>query len=156
MKMTKEELKFALLVENSLNQVSEPEYRQLVVEACMIMTLLSESEPKFYLNEIICIDDIIKRANEIFIDEQSEKQNDGQTLFCCSSSSTLSSSTSKNNKDEKSSLREEKNKRCNGAKRICEYFYDLAPSGRFGTMNYLFKSFTESLKIIEKNDCIIN
>ena len=32
--MTKEEPKFALLVEEALNRIPEPEYRQLIVEAC--------------------------------------------------------------------------------------------------------------------------
>jgi phosphorylase kinase alpha/beta subunit len=128
--MTKEELKFALLVEEALNRIPEPEYRQLIAEAVMIMIMLSESEPNFYLNEIIVIDSIVERANDIFLNEQ-VKYN-GDATLCCAIG-----------------------KRCPGARQICEHFYDLAPSGRYGSMNYLFKALTQIVKVHEKSECNI-
>ena len=128
--MTKEELKFALLVEEALNRIPEPEYRQLIAEACMIMIMLAESEPNFNLNEIIVIDSIVERANDIFLNEQ-VKYN-GDATLCCAIG-----------------------KRCPGARHICEHFYDLAPSGRYGSMNYLFKALVQLLKIQENPDCNI-
>jgi phosphorylase kinase alpha/beta subunit len=129
--MTKEELKFALLVEEALNRIPEPEYRQLIVEACMLIVLLSEKEPYFYLNEIIIVDRIVERANEMFLQDQ--RKTDGDATLCCASG-----------------------KRCTGARSICEHFYDLAPSGRYGSMNYLFKSVTRLLRINENPDCVVS
>ncbi|CAF0780748.1 unnamed protein product [Brachionus calyciflorus] len=128
--MTKEELKFALLVEEALNGITEPEYRQLIVEACMLMVMLAQNEPRFFLNEIIIIDNIVNRANELFLQEQ--VKSDGDATLCCAIG-----------------------KRCPSARGICEHFYDLAPSGRYGSMNYLFKALTQLLRIQENPDCIV-
>lgn len=129
--MTKEELKFALIVEEALNRIPEPEYRQLIVEACMLVTMLAQSEPRFFLNDIINIDKIVEIANDLFLCEQ-VKHNGDATLCCCIG------------------------KRCPGARQICEHFYDLAPSGRYGSMNYLFKGITQLLRIEEKSECLIS
>ena len=129
--MTKEEPKFALLVEEALNRIPEPEYRQLIVESCMLIVMLSEKEPYFYLNEIITADRIVERANEMFLADQ--KKSNGDATLCCAVG-----------------------KRCPGARAICEHFYDLAPSGRYGSMNYLFKSITQMLRINENPDCIVS
>ena len=129
--MTKEELKFALLVEEALNRIPEPEYRQLIVEGCMLLTILSQNEPRFYLNEIIVIESIVQKANELFIEEQ--KKFEGDATLCCAIG-----------------------KRCMGARNICEHFYDLAPSGRYGSMNYLFKAIMLILRIQQNPDCIVS
>jgi len=39
--MTQEEIKFALRVEEALNRVPFTEYRQLIVEACVIFTSIA-------------------------------------------------------------------------------------------------------------------
>jgi hypothetical protein len=39
--MTREEIKFALCVEEALNRVPFTEYRQLIVEACVIFTSIA-------------------------------------------------------------------------------------------------------------------
>jgi len=130
--MTKEELKFALIVEEALNRIPEPEYRQLIVEACMLMTMLSQTEPHLYVNEIITIDKIIEDANQLFLEDQ--KVYNGDATLCCAIG-----------------------KRCPGPHNICEHFYDLAPSGRYGSMNYLFKAQIKFIKIFDlKSDCIIS
>lgn len=50
--------------------------------------------------------------------------------------------------------------RCGGVANICQTFYDLAPSGRFGTMSYLCKSAMDMLDFpvtAEGNlDCIVS
>jgi phosphorylase kinase alpha/beta subunit len=131
--MTQEELKFALLVEEALNRIPEPEYRQLIVEACMLMTILAQNEPNFHMNDIINIDMIVERANQLFLVEQ--LKDNGDATMCCAGSNT---------------------KHCTGARNICEHFYDLAPSGRYGSMNYLFKALAKLLKIQENTDCIVS
>lgn len=68
--MTPGELKFALQVEQVLNSVPQPEYRQLMVEALMVLTLLVESNSVQSLGGIINVETLIHRANEIFIEDQ--------------------------------------------------------------------------------------
>ena len=46
--MTKEELKFALIVEDTLNFIPEPEYRQLIIEACMLMIMLFQNMDQYW------------------------------------------------------------------------------------------------------------
>lgn len=129
--MTKEELKFSLIVEELLNCIAEPEYRQLIVEACMLLTMLSNNESKFYLNDVIVVDKIVERANDLFLTEQIKFN--GDATLCCSIG-----------------------KRCTGTHGICEHFYDLAPSGRYGSMNYLFKALTQLIKFHDHPDCIVS
>ena len=76
------------------------------------------------------MDSIVQKANELFVQEQ--KKYDGDVTLCCAI-----------------------NKRCMGARRICEHFYDLAPSGRYGSMNYIFKAISQLLKIQDNRDCIV-
>jgi phosphorylase kinase alpha/beta subunit len=124
--MTTEEIKFALLVEEALNRIQAPEYRQLIVEASMLLTLLAQNEANFYVNEIICIDKIVEMANRIFLDDQIKYN--GDAMLCCASLNN-----------------------CSGACNICNMFYDLAPSGRYGSMNYIFRALSKLLRI---QDCI--
>lgn len=68
--MTSEELKFALQAESVLNCVPQPEYRQLMVEALMVLTLLVDVEDIKTLGGIINIEQLVHRANQIFLDDQ--------------------------------------------------------------------------------------
>lgn len=65
------EMKFAIQVESVLNQISSPEYRQLMVEATMVLCLMAENLGKdLHWDEPINIGSIVHRANAIFLDEQ--------------------------------------------------------------------------------------
>jgi len=65
------EMKFAIQVESVLNQISSPEYRQLMVEATMVLSLVAENLGKnFHWDDPIDIGSIVHRANAIFLDEQ--------------------------------------------------------------------------------------
>lgn len=69
--MTSGEFKFALQVERVLNMIPQPEYRQLMVEALMVTTLLVEGDCRINLSGmVIHIDRIVHVANDIFIKEQ--------------------------------------------------------------------------------------
>ena len=70
--MTLGEWKFALTVESVLNRIPEPEYRQLLVEAMMVLTLVCDHDvhERFHFNRSVEIDAIVYKANEIFLDEQ--------------------------------------------------------------------------------------
>lgn len=68
--MTPGELKFALAVETVLNTIPQPEYRQLIVEALMVLTLVSEYNVAASLGGIIQVEHLVHIANELFLDEQ--------------------------------------------------------------------------------------
>lgn len=68
--MTPGELKFALAVETVLNTIPQPEYRQLIVEALMVLTLVSEYNIVPSLGGIIQVEYLVHIANELFLDDQ--------------------------------------------------------------------------------------
>jgi len=71
LQMTSGEFKFALQVERVLNMIPQPEYRQLMVEALMVTTLLVDGDCRINLSgTVIHIDKIVHTANDIFIKEQ--------------------------------------------------------------------------------------
>ncbi|KAL2087760.1 hypothetical protein ACEWY4_016588 [Coilia grayii] len=67
--MTEGEIKFAVHVESVLNRVPQPEYRQLLVETIMVLTLVAEMEIQS-IGGIIHIDRIVHSANELFLQDQ--------------------------------------------------------------------------------------
>jgi len=68
--MTPGELKFALAVETALNTIPQPEYRQLMVEALMVLTLVTEHDVLANLGGTIAVDQIVHSANSIFLQDQ--------------------------------------------------------------------------------------
>uniref|UniRef100_A0A4W4HHJ9 Phosphorylase b kinase regulatory subunit n=1 Tax=Electrophorus electricus TaxID=8005 RepID=A0A4W4HHJ9_ELEEL len=67
--MTEGEIKFAVYVESVLNHVPQPEYRQLLVEAIMVLTLVADIEVSS-IGGIIYIDRIVHMANDQFLNDQ--------------------------------------------------------------------------------------
>lgn len=67
--MTEGEIKFAVHVESVLNHVPQPEYRQLLVETIMVITLIADMEIQS-IGGIIHIDRIVHSANELFLQDQ--------------------------------------------------------------------------------------
>lgn len=67
--MTEGEIKFAVHVETVLNRVPQPEYRQLLVETIMVLTLVADMEIQS-IGGIIHIDRIVHSANELFLQDQ--------------------------------------------------------------------------------------
>jgi Phosphorylase b kinase C-terminal domain len=70
MQMTPGELKFALAVETVLNSIPQPEYRQLIVEALMVLTLLTEHNVANSLGGILAVENLVHKANQIFLEDQ--------------------------------------------------------------------------------------
>ena len=68
--MTSGELKFALRVESVLNTIPQPEYRQLVVEALMVLTLVVEHNLSPYLGEVLEVEELVHTANRLFLEDQ--------------------------------------------------------------------------------------
>nr|CAD7397132.1 unnamed protein product [Timema cristinae] len=125
-KMTPGELKFALAVETALNAIPQPEYRQLIVEALMVLTLVSEYNVGGTLGNIIVVEHFVHKANKVFLDDQM-KVNGDATLCCAKPQDQRETSLSGG-------------LLCGGAAYVCQHFYDSAPSGSYGTMTYLVRA----------------
>ncbi|KAM9373673.1 phosphorylase b kinase regulatory subunit alpha, skeletal muscle isoform [Phaethornis superciliosus] len=67
--MTPGEMKFAVHVESVLNRVPQPEYRQLLVEAILVLTMLVDMEVHT-IGSIIAVEKILQTANDLFYEEQ--------------------------------------------------------------------------------------
>ena len=68
--MTAKEWKFALQVESVLNTLREPEYRQLVVEALMLVALVVQHDRGQSLGQVLVVDHLIADANRAFLTDQ--------------------------------------------------------------------------------------
>ncbi|CAH2063466.1 unnamed protein product, partial [Iphiclides podalirius] len=79
--MTSGELKFALAVETVLNSIPQPEYRQLVVEALMVLTLVVEYKAVNHLGGTITVEHLVHKANQIFLEDQ--MRCNGDATLCC-------------------------------------------------------------------------
>ncbi|XP_020618815.1 phosphorylase b kinase regulatory subunit alpha, liver isoform-like [Orbicella faveolata] len=133
--MTPGELKFALCVEAALNRIPEPEYRQLVVEMLMVLSLVVEYHPEQTLGDTIDVDDLVWEGHNLYLKDQMNIKGDSTT--CCARPA-----------NEKIS--------CGGAAGICRYFYDTAPSGRFGTMTYFSRVVAKRVSHLpHQNDCVV-
>ncbi|GFV69153.1 probable phosphorylase b kinase regulatory subunit alpha [Trichonephila clavipes] len=134
--MTPGELKFALEVETVLNSIPQPEYRQLMVEALMILTLLIEYDAVKTLGGIINVEHLVHKANQLFLEDQ--KHVNGDATICCAATANENP--------------------CGGAAGICQHFYDSAPSGCYGTMTYLIRSVASTMDCLPKQelDCTIS
>ena len=143
--MTPGELKFALEVETALNTIPQPEYRQLVVEALMVLTLVTEHNMIASLGDIICVEHLVHKANQIFLEDQ--RKVNGDATLCCAKS-----------KDDSGSTPYASGLLCGGAAYICQHLYDSAPSGSYGTMTYIAKAVASVLNCLPKhgdNECTI-
>ncbi len=88
--MTREEMKFARVVESVLNRVPEPEYRQLLVEAMMVLTILSENQSSLRLGPgTVGVDAIVKKANDIFLEDQVRTYNAWRRRSVCYETASL-------------------------------------------------------------------
>ncbi|XP_048192028.1 phosphorylase b kinase regulatory subunit alpha, skeletal muscle isoform isoform X6 [Perognathus longimembris pacificus] len=67
--MTPGEIKFSVHVESVLNRVPQPEYRQLLVEAILVLTMLADIEIHS-IGNIIAVEKIVHIANDLFLQEQ--------------------------------------------------------------------------------------
>ncbi|KAG7464733.1 hypothetical protein MATL_G00168720 [Megalops atlanticus] len=69
--MTPGEIKFAVHVETVLNRVPQPEYRQLLVEAILVLTMLADVEIPS-VGSIIHVEKIVHVANDMFYQDQKD------------------------------------------------------------------------------------
>ncbi|XP_015041802.1 probable phosphorylase b kinase regulatory subunit alpha isoform X6 [Drosophila pseudoobscura] len=145
--MTPGELKFALEVETALNQIPQPEYRQLVVEALMVLTLVTEHNMVPSLGGIIYVEHLVHKANQLFLEDQRKVQ--GDATLCCAKI--------KDGKEQQQAA--SGMLLCGGAAYICQHLYDSAPSGSYGTMTYLSRAVALVLDCVPKHgemECAIS
>ncbi|XP_062539868.1 probable phosphorylase b kinase regulatory subunit alpha isoform X3 [Armigeres subalbatus] len=143
--MTPNELKFALEVETALNTIPQPEYRQLVVEALMVLTLVTEHNIIASLGDIIYVEHLVHKANQLFLEDQ--RKVNGDAMLCCAKNKDIRETTT-------AGLL-----LCGGAAYICQHLYDSAPSGSFGTMTYISRAVASVLEDLPKQgdmDCTIS
>ncbi|KAI1898894.1 hypothetical protein AGOR_G00077100 [Albula goreensis] len=69
--MTPGEIKFAVHVETVLNRVPQPEYRQLLVEAILVLTMLADVDIQS-IGSIIHVEKIVHIANDMFYQDQKD------------------------------------------------------------------------------------
>ncbi|XP_058976896.1 probable phosphorylase b kinase regulatory subunit alpha isoform X10 [Musca domestica] len=137
--MTPGELKFALEVETALNQIPQPEYRQLVVEALMVLTLVTEHNMVPNLGGIIYVEHLVHKANQLFLEDQRKVQ--GDATLCCAKSKD----GNQQHQAASGMLL------CGGAAYICQHLYDSAPSGSYGTMTYMARAVALVLDCVPKH-----
>ncbi|KAF6026366.1 hypothetical protein EB796_015340 [Bugula neritina] len=129
--MTEGELKFALRVESVLNNITEPEYRQLVVEALCALNIFSQmSRDGRFIPSTISVDDIVHKAYLLFLQDHG--------MEAGSNHLTTSDGRSKHS--------------CHRLRGICEAFYDSAPSGPYGTIPYMCKAALQVIPLATKQD----
>ena len=63
--MTRDELKFALMVENVMNTVPEPEYRQMLVEALVVLAAFASEQTLERLDDTVDLAQIVAEANRL-------------------------------------------------------------------------------------------
>ncbi|KAK8784966.1 hypothetical protein V5799_008668 [Amblyomma americanum] len=142
--MTAGEIKFGLRVEEMLNrstltssptiaQVPEPEYRQLMVEALMVISLAVENDIVTTFKAPIDVESVVQRAHGFFLEDQ--RQTKGDATLCCAAGAKPAMP-------------------CQAAVGICQHFYDSAPSGCYGTMTYLLRAV--SLVVPEVNASLLD
>lgn len=156
--MTSGEMKFALSVESVLNTVSEPEFRQLLVETLILLAMVVENRVVPLLDDVIQVAKIVQEANRIFLKDQAESGGDSTT--CCARPDAANNNH--NNHNNGGNGRRgvpHVNRTVNecGSQGICKFFYDSAPSGTYGTMSYLVRAMCTTLEKIPKEgdiECI--
>ncbi|XKL60608.1 hypothetical protein PGB90_007665 [Kerria lacca] len=75
--MTRSELNFALLIEETLIHIKEPEYRQIIVELlCILSTILSRN-PELTFQEQLNLDELVQEGFEMYCKDNKESSNQG-------------------------------------------------------------------------------
>jgi len=78
LQMTPSEIKFSVHVETVLNRVPRPEYRQLLVEAILVLSLLADVDVPS-IGSIIAVETVVQHANLLFLQDQVSRGQGGAT-----------------------------------------------------------------------------
>ena len=91
------------------------------------------------------MDEIVREANRIFLEDQYEQ--DGDATLCCARDPDKTPTNSPESKSAGSD-NEENESVCGGPSGICKHFYDSAPSGHYGSMCYIFRACCNKLEAL--------
>lgn len=135
--MTAEEIKFSVHVETVLNRVPQPEYRQLLVEAILVLTMLADVDIPS-IGSIIHVEKIVHLANDMFCKDQVSRRRHRTSLIACDHINHNLVFVS--HPPQRDLGAEEHILERDPSTNVCRLLYDSAPSGRFGSMTYLTKA----------------
>ncbi|XP_042196171.1 phosphorylase b kinase regulatory subunit beta isoform X3 [Callorhinchus milii] len=78
--MTMYEMNFSLLVEGLLKDIVKPEYRQIIVELLMVISIVLERNPEVEFHGKVNLDELVQESFENFKFDKSQNKNDEQTM----------------------------------------------------------------------------
>ncbi|XP_006887876.1 PREDICTED: phosphorylase b kinase regulatory subunit beta isoform X2 [Elephantulus edwardii] len=84
--MTMYEMNFSLLVEEILGNIDQPQYRQIIVELLMVLSIVLERNPELEFQDKVDLDKLVKEAFHEFQKDESrlkevEKQDDMTSFY---------------------------------------------------------------------------
>ncbi|XP_010151139.1 PREDICTED: phosphorylase b kinase regulatory subunit beta, partial [Eurypyga helias] len=83
--MTMYEMNFSLLVEDMLQNIDQPEYRQIIVELLMVISVILERNPELEFQDKVDLDKVVQEAFHDFQKDHSSpkgaENQDGMTAF---------------------------------------------------------------------------
>lgn len=132
--MTPGEIKFSVHVETVLNRVPQPEYRQLLVEAILVLTMLADVDIPS-IGSIIHVEKIVHLANDMFLKDQVRVAQKGKGLAWVVLVNRFRLLHLQSDLGAEEHILEK-----DPSTGVCRLLYDSAPSGRFGSMTYLTKA----------------
>lgn len=85
--MSRSELAFSIIVENALNEIQQPQYRQIIVELlCIVSTILTRN-PELTFQKQLDLDDLVRQAVQMFSKDSDVDERIGKEEFLSSDES---------------------------------------------------------------------
>ncbi|KAJ8271391.1 hypothetical protein COCON_G00102500 [Conger conger] len=134
--MTMYEMNFSLLVEDTLKNIVLPEYRQIIVELLMVVSIVLERNPELEFQDTVDLDRLVKEAFNDFQRDRGRLEGSEEAVF---------PSPDWRFSDLKVGLVDCSCSVLNGALSVfsqdeMEAFYNTPPLGQRGTSSYLTKA----------------
>ncbi|XP_018326902.1 probable phosphorylase b kinase regulatory subunit beta isoform X2 [Agrilus planipennis] len=79
--MTRSEITFALLVEEALNNIQQPEYRQLIVDLLVVVSTILTRNPELSFNDSLDLQQLVKDAAHMYAKDNKLNGDDITYLF---------------------------------------------------------------------------
>ncbi|XP_027588556.2 phosphorylase b kinase regulatory subunit beta isoform X3 [Pipra filicauda] len=79
--MTMYEMNFSLLVEDMLQNIDQPQYRQIIVELLMVISVILERNPELEFQDKVDLDKVVQEAFHDFQKDQSSPNQNDMTAF---------------------------------------------------------------------------
>lgn len=89
--MTRSELNFALLIEETLTHIKKPEYRQIIVELLCIVSTILHRNPELVFQEPLNLDNLVRQAFEMYCKDNCENLDQDINVFIAKKQSITTS-----------------------------------------------------------------